>query len=55
MENLLKALQLIKETCTEQERCQKCPLSSDDECLITQRSSSDWDVQDKPIIKLLLF
>ncbi|ACA43433.1 hypothetical protein HYI07_03850 [Clostridium botulinum] len=55
MGDLLKALNLIKETCDKQEGCKKCPLSSEDICLITEHCPSEWDVQTEPIVKLMLF
>ncbi len=49
MDELIKALNLIKETCKAQEQCEKCPLSRSEECLIVNSDPSDWDIQIEPI------
>lgn len=54
MEELIKALNVIKETCDSQAKCEKCPLSKDDDCMITYNEPSSWDIQQKPILKVLL-
>ncbi|NME64440.1 hypothetical protein [Clostridium cadaveris] len=55
MEELINALKVIKKTCDDQERCTECPLSKgEDDCLIIIASPSSWDIQKKPIQKVLL-
>jgi hypothetical protein len=54
MDELIKALNLIKETCKNQEQCEKCPLSRSEECLIVSSDPSGWDIQIEPIQKVLI-
>ena len=54
MDELIKALSLIKETCKDQEQCEKCPLSRSEECLIVNSDPSGWDIQIEPIQKVLI-
>lgn len=53
MEKLIEALKLISHTC-ETYDCIHCPLSSDDECIITEGDPSKWNIQDEPIKKVIL-
>lgn len=51
MEELIKALKLIKVTCEEQEDCRDCPLGcQDDDCLINGCLPGEWNIADEPIV-----
>jgi hypothetical protein len=55
MDELIKALKLIKETCANTDKCITCPLcSGSDDCLINENTPSDWNIQDEPIKKVLV-
>ncbi|MCI6278081.1 MAG: hypothetical protein MR639_15390 [Clostridium sp.] len=55
MEELINALKVIKKTCDDQKRCTECPLSKgDDDCLLIMTSPDQWNIQDKPIQKVIL-
>lgn len=53
MEKLIDALNLIKNTCNIND-CKHCPLSADDDCIITEGNPSKWNIQDEPIKKVIL-
>lgn len=53
MEKLIEALKLISHICDIND-CNHCPLSADDECIITEGNPSKWNIQDEPIKKVIL-
>ena len=54
MEELTKALELIKKTCMDYDNCAICLLGSKDEdCLILQSEPNDWKIANKQIVRLL--
>jgi len=58
MEELLKALRLIKNTCCQHERCSKCPLCTGESkngfyCYMDDKLPYEWELVDEaPKIKL---
>lgn len=53
MEKLIEALKVIKEAC-ENTDCRSCPLSKNEDCLITNDNPMEWDILDKPTVKVLV-
>lgn len=50
-EKILKALEIIKEVCGENEACSTCPLRDwDDDCLFSGHAPYNWELntEDKP-------
>lgn len=54
MEDLIKALNIIKDTCKRQEKCKTCPFSLNEDCLIINSDPSGWNIQETPVQKILL-
>ena len=55
IDEVLKALELIKKTCEEQAGCDTCPFgNTDGGCKINEENPSNWDIPEKQIIRLLV-
>ena len=55
IDEVLKALELIKKTCEEQAGCDTCPFgNTDGGCKINEENPSNWDIPQKQIIRLLV-
>lgn len=50
-DELLKALQLIKETCENNDNCASCPLYSCDnlECGVTSKTPATWKIEKREV------
>ena len=54
MEELTKALELIRKTCIDNSNCGRCPLgNSFEECLIAKESPDEWNIEGEQVIRLL--
>lgn len=51
-EEILKALETIKNTCKHQDECEYCPLSKNTTCVLQDQPPQDWKIreQDPPMI-----
>ena len=49
-DDLLKALQLIKETCEKHDDCEECPLSTAcGDCGVQELAPADWKLQKREV------
>lgn len=55
MEELIKALNTIKEECKKHGNCDECPIGNDDcDCLVGDSSPEDWNIiEPKAVIRVM--
>ncbi|MCR1933556.1 hypothetical protein NSA27_02415 [Clostridium tepidum] len=52
---LISALKVLKENCKKYDNCTECPFGTNySDCLIQESIPAGWDIQETPVMKIIL-